>query len=90
MNHDDLESILKDSGIDDVDNDTVSFTVYDKTLTVNTLSTLPLRIFDLQGTTLYSGVAEGEVSISVNAPFVIVQYEINGKIATRKILIKRL
>lgn len=88
MNPDDLESILKDSGIDDVDNDTVSFTVYDKTLTVNTLSTVPLRIFDLQGTTLYSGIAEGEVSIPVNATFLIVQYEINGKIATRKILIK--
>lgn len=90
MNPDDLESILKDSGIDDVDSDPVSITVNDKTLTIETYGSMPLRIFDLQGTTLYSGIAEGEVSISVNAPFVIVQYEINGKITTRKILIKRL
>lgn len=90
MNPDDLESILKDSGIDDVDSDPVSITVNDKTLTIETSGSMPLRIFDLQGTTLYSGIAEGEVSISVNAPFVIVQYEINGKITTRKILIKRL
>lgn len=88
MNPDDLESILKDSGIDEVDSDLVSITVNDKTLTIETSGSMPLRIFDLQGTTLYSGIAEGEVSIPVNAPFVIVQYEINGKIATRKILIK--
>ena len=88
MNPDDLESILKDSGIDEVDSDLVSITANDKTLTIETSGSMPLRIFDLQGTTLYSGIAEGEVSIPVNAPFVIVQYEINGKIATRKILIK--
>ncbi|MBO5029189.1 MAG: hypothetical protein J6C59_06220 [Muribaculaceae bacterium] len=88
MNPDDLESILKDSGIDEVDSDLVSITANDKTLTIETSGSMPLRIFDLQGTTLYSGITEGEVSIPVNAPFAIVQYEINGKIATRKILIK--
>lgn len=88
MNPDDLESILKDSGIDEVDSDLVSITANDKTLMVNAPTAIPLRIIDLQGTTLYSGITEGEVSIPVNAPFAIVQYEINGKIATRKILIK--
>lgn len=88
MNPDDLESILKDSGIDEVDSDLVSITANDKTLTIETSGSMPLRIFDLQGRISYSGITEGEISIPVNAPFVIVQYEINGKIATRKILIK--
>lgn len=88
MNPDDLESILKDSGIDEVDSDLVSITANDKTLTIETSGSMPLRIFDLQGRISYSGITEGEVSIPVNAPFVIVQYEINGKMASKKILIK--
>lgn len=88
MNPDDLESILKDSGIDEVDSDLVSITANDKTLTIETSGSMPLRIFDLQGRISYSGITEGEISIPVNAPFVIVQYEINGKMASKKILIK--
>ena len=88
MNPDDLESILKDSGIDEVDSDLVSITANDKTLTIETSGSMPLRIFDLQGRISYSGITEGKISIPVNAPFVIVQYEINGKMASKKILIK--
>ena len=84
----DLDAILNQSGIENIEEEPVSITVNDKTLTIETSGSMPLRIFDLQGTTLYSGIAEGEVSIPVNAPFVIVQYKNNNKTITKKIILK--
>lgn len=84
----DLEDIKKSAGVEDVNDGGVSIAASDRVLSFCSAAPVFLRVFDLQGSPLYSGMSDGPSSIPVNVPFIIVQYEWNGKTVTKKIRVK--
>lgn len=84
----DLEALLNQSGIEEVDGGDVYITVSNRVLTFRSSVSVPLTVYDFQGSLLYCDESDGSRSIPVNAHFIIVQYQWGGKTVTKKIRVK--
>ena len=66
--------VLMTSGITDIADDAVKVIASDGTLTVTTSSPVPVKIFNISGTTVYNGVVSGSRSLTLAHGLYIVNY----------------
>lgn len=87
---DDLELLLSHSDISapTVDEDDLVMTVSNHSLWIETRQKVSLTVSGLDGRLIYSDVISGSTTIPIYSELVIVQYNVNNKVITKKILIK--
>lgn len=83
-----LEQLISQASVKSADTDKVSVTTTNRKLVIDTPDKIHMSIHTLDGTSIFSGHAEGHLEIPLNSGIAILHYTHNNITITKKVSIK--